>query len=250
VDPTRGWVVHASVALVLVAGAATTLDVILKGTTVSLTVGGSTVSYSFNAGISGGKVGLLARSAATFTSIRVRTDDAAFLPAKALLVAASAGPGRAPPTSAVTLDSALAAATEYWTAQGVDPARFAAVRVVFGELDGTALAETTDWTITVDRDAAGWGWAVGAVSGRMDLVTMLTHELGHLLGLAHGEGVMEPVLTPGTSWLSDASATPRPAYRRSSVHGLLAELGWAARLTAWMPGLAGVWGSGPIRLAG
>jgi hypothetical protein len=72
----------------------------------------------------------------------------------------------------------------------------------------------------VDKNAAGWGWFVdatpmvdeevfasgysaGQVGARMDLLTVLTHELGHVLGLdddyaaSYSAGVMYGLLDVG-----------------------------------------------------
>ena len=80
-DPRRGWVVDASVAKALTAGTLYDLSITLKGTSVSVSVnGGFAVSTGFNAGVVDGRFGLMARSGtATFTSLRVRTDDPVFL---------------------------------------------------------------------------------------------------------------------------------------------------------------------------
>jgi len=68
------------------------------------------------------------------------------------------------------------------------------------------LGQASGSTITLDDNAAGWGWNVGraagrgrkAVSGRMDLLSTLVHEVGHLLGRDHAEGgVMAETLAPG-----------------------------------------------------
>jgi hypothetical protein len=96
------------------------------------------------------------------------------------------------------------------------------------------LGLTTPESILIDADAAGYGWYVqptGAASdfrslgdfgslletaipgspaaGKMDLLTVVTHELGHLLGYQddHMAGIMQQTLTAGTRILpSDPSA--------------------------------------------
>ena len=69
-------------------------------------------------------------------------------------------------------------------------------------------------TIWLDDNAAGWGWFVDPTpwddsefttpadqgeQQRMDLLTALEHEVGHLLGKEHkAGGVMAETLSPGT----------------------------------------------------
>ena len=69
-------------------------------------------------------------------------------------------------------------------------------------------------TIWLDDNAAGWGWFVDPTpaddsefttpgnqgeKNRMDLLTVLEHEVGHLLGYEHEEsGVMIDTLPAGT----------------------------------------------------
>jgi hypothetical protein len=85
------------------------------------------------------------------------------------------------------------------------------------ELPGDMLGQALGETIWVDADAAGRGWRAFQDAGRnakgetpmavphaMDLLTVVVHELGHLLGHDHTQdGVMRPTLQVGTNRLDD-----------------------------------------------
>ena len=96
------------------------------------------------------------------------------------------------------------------------------ISIEIADLPGTLLGQADGNTIILDKNAAGFGWfidpnpaedqefagadatggkfalASGQAAGAMDLLTVISHELGHVLGFEHqDEGVMEPVLQPG-----------------------------------------------------
>ncbi|MBA2115048.1 hypothetical protein HOV93_22200 [Planctomycetes bacterium FF15] len=94
------------------------------------------------------------------------------------------------------------------------------IRIV--DLPGSQLASTIGNSIYLDHDAAGWGWFVdstpldssefsahsengqllanstSAAAGKIDLLSVLMHELGHVAGFGHSEeGLMSATIQPG-----------------------------------------------------
>ena len=120
------------------------------------------------------------------------------------LTASSIGPSTQPasrlaPSKARRL---LRRAVALWVRLGAPRSKVARVSVRIVDLPGTQLAVTSGRRILIDVDAAGWGWYSGTgrrvAAGRMDLLSVLLHELGHVLGLGHqGAGVMAETLAPG-----------------------------------------------------
>ncbi|MEU1973056.1 VCBS repeat-containing protein, partial [Microbacterium sp. NPDC019599] len=102
-------------------------------------------------------------------------------------------------------DGALAAAVSQasgeWAAAGAD---VSGISASIGAFPDATLGQSSGRSIVIDADAAGWGWS------RMDLLTVVRHEIGHALGAGHGSGLMDEYLEPGESWGVDASALPAP----------------------------------------
>jgi hypothetical protein len=121
------------------------------------------------------------------------------------------------------LQPLTAEAIARWTKTGISPVlanRLKNVQVVIADLPGSNLGLAVGNTISIDRDAAGHGWFVDPTPAddeefspssnrlssqavdRIDLLTVLEHELGHTAGLGDLEvltdDIMRGVLGTGT----------------------------------------------------
>src|SRR5262249_50412337 len=113
--------------------------------------------------------------------------------------------------TAPQLQPIVAQAIDAWRAAGADPQLLSALEHVgmhVGNLPRAELGLASAGEIGMDRNAAGWGWATNGAPGKMDLLTVVTHELGHLLGFEHQDtGVMEATLAPGVRSVPEALAS-------------------------------------------
>jgi hypothetical protein len=206
------------------AGADRDLVVTLRGTTVSVTLNGAPVTgFVFNAVVVDGGFGIITRGgSSSFDSVTFKTDDPVFITPGGSLMAASAPTTTAPADGYVTaaqLKPFVDAAVARWTAAlgGIDVASVArklSFEVV--DLPGLVLGQSVGRVILIDTNAAGFGWFVdasptddkefagkngagelkaqagSAALGRMDLLTVVMHELGHALGFDHSAGTSAP----------------------------------------------------------
>ena len=142
-----------------------------------------------------------------------------------------------PSVSVSQLFASLAQAKLGWTVSGVSAeqmARLDTIQLAVADLPGLVLGQTEDGVITIDANAAGWGWfvdrtpqdsrefalqgdvlvaAAGPAAGHMDLLTVLTHELGHALGVHHADvGVMAGQLIAGVRETPPEAPYAQPAF--------------------------------------
>jgi hypothetical protein len=200
-------------------------------------------SKVFNAVVVDGDFGLLAASGqASFDDVKVKTNDPAFVQAagSTMMASGSAMAGSASTLTQAQLDTIAASAISHWTdALGDGDPRLASlgsVQLSIADLAGDDLGYSESGLLVIDVDAAGHGWFVDTSTasssefrvridrnvfeatasseafGRMDLLTVVTHELGHVLGFDHDDvsrfAVMDDELESGVRYLLDDSATP------------------------------------------
>ncbi|HWH22778.1 MAG TPA: hypothetical protein VNT25_05740, partial [Allosphingosinicella sp.] len=138
--------------------------------------------------------------------------------------------------SQAELDLIVEAAILRWIAAGATADQVAAMRAVtisVQDLGGRNMGYSSTGAVTLDDDAAGWGWFIdatplddsefagaggeltasaGPAHGRMDLLTTIMHELGHQIGFedsynpADAGTLMFGYLLPGERHLPQGSA--------------------------------------------
>jgi uncharacterized delta-60 repeat protein len=142
-------------------------------------------------------------------------------------------------TTAVHLTAAqvkpiVAAAIDRWATAGLDAAHLSVMHHATFSIENLGgaylgLADPVTHGIRIDDDAAGYGWFVDPTPGddaefrtpgdkrmigRMDLLSVVTHELGHLVGLdddrdaGHAAAVMGDTLAAGTRRVPTAADMP------------------------------------------
>jgi hypothetical protein len=106
------------------------------------------------------------------------------------LLAGVAGPGSAMAVTQSEVQAMVPEAIVAWQAAGLDQAgvrRLERARIQVGNLGSSILGLEAANVITINQTAAGYSWNIGnggPAPGSVDLLTVLDHELGHVIGLA------------------------------------------------------------------
>jgi len=202
-----GQVIDGAFAFDLKASVNDRLKVTIQGAGLGITVNGASVGqFGFNAALVDGAFGLIVLDGeATFDDFRLATNDEAFNTALQLaqesFEALSSETYIEGTLSQAEVESVYAIALEDWAASGLvseeELAFLGNVTLIITDLEGSTLARTVgDDTILIDATAAGAGWYIesdeepstGAiVTSGVDLLTVLRHEIGHLLGYEHDQ---------------------------------------------------------------
>jgi hypothetical protein len=251
-----GWAVDKAVSFnSLAADADFNVSIFVKGSTVTVTaakMSGTTVvasamaSHVFNAAAVDGGFGLMAKGGtASFDKVTAKTDDTQV--PQSLMASSATVIGSANATATISeadltplVDEALRGWSMSEDAALIEALRDLEVRIA--DLPGLELARLQDGMITIDADAAGYGWFVddspagsgefairlernvlaaapeSEAFGRMDLLTVVTHEIGHVFGFDHDDAgsiaVMDDDLSAGVRYVLAASSSApqaRPA---------------------------------------
>ena len=192
--------------------------------TVSITINGDRTKESnetFQVGLSNPAGATIATGTGTVT---ILDDEKPLLAAEPVIGSASMEQLTAP-----QLDAVVAEAAAYWLS--VDPhANLEGISFSVAEMDGLILGLTAEREITLDATAAGYGWFIDSTQrgvapalGTMDLLSVVTHEMGHVLGFDHDDAatftVMDEDLEAGSRYFVDSAALNPGGVQASRSNG-------------------------------
>ena len=169
--------------------------------------------------------------------------------------ASTAAPGHVLAMTQAQVEDLLPAAIAAWQAAGLDAADVRALQNVpisISNLGTTILGQEDASGITINQTAAGYKWWTGAAgnpsANEVDLLTVLEHELGHVIGLpdnAKAGDLMEISLGLGarrSPTPADVVSTSRPGTARlngsvsgATVDQALSSIVGAAAVSAGTP---------------
>jgi hypothetical protein len=219
----------------------------------------ATLVQAYETLIADGETGIFSRfgtttfgGAFTYVTIDQATIDASnpqTLEAAAAPTAAVAGGGDTLTTA--SLDPIVQEAIKRWDETlhltQTQIALLNQVNFQIADLSGLTLAQTVDNTITLDSDAAGYGWFIDSTPGTnseftrhngksdlfatsgsiasadMDLLTVVMHEFGHVLGFddvtvfGQGTGLMDATLDAGERLLPNPVKTSKPVREHQAL---------------------------------
>jgi Ca2+-binding RTX toxin-like protein len=165
--------------------------------------------------------------------VTILNDDGAAMTA----VAAPADHAAGTLISEENLNVIVSEAIDRWSAVVPDAAHLLEnVNFQIGDFTGLTLGIADGNNVFIDADAAGYGWFIDSTpsddlefsqggseaAGRMDLLTVVMHELGHVLGyedMTTSNGVlMSDVLSTGARYVpDDLTVAPKPASPASTL---------------------------------
>jgi hypothetical protein len=240
-SPKHGRVIDVAVDRPLVAGQDYLLKLIVKGTGVSVSLDGQTLSgFGFNGAVVDGGFGVFSwGGASAFDEFTVKTNDPQFAteadPESLVAATAATFEGAQAPVSEEQLRPILDAAARRWLEAGMlsadDLERIDDVRLEITDLSDRTLGQASADTIWIDATAAGHGWFIDTTPiddsefraraadgvlratpdsdafGGMDLLSVVMHELGHVFGLDSHELLGD---TLGTGLRVEPARSPAP----------------------------------------
>ena len=201
--------------------------------TATLTFAPGVTSMNFTVSIVGDKV---KESTETFTvvlsnptgggaAIAAGTGTVTIIDNDGAMLAAETAPAgsAAEPLTADALAPVVAEAESMWRA-AVPGADFSGFSIAIGDLPGGQLGWTDGRRTTIDATAAGFGWWTGMASGgaaKIDLLTVVLHELGRVLGFTTDDAtrfrVMSATLAPGQRLSLGTAPATTPLARAAIV---------------------------------